>query len=141
MGGVYLYEMGSILYFTSMKCNLICFIKSVEWGLICLLTLALNPLYLCRISYQGGRGESSYSFNLSTQAESSSPLLDSALDNRNREYLCQRILYGSSENGQHPRHLKLRCLTQPLPARSAGSYTDRQVVQYNADRAKKVRLN
>ena len=36
-----------------------------------------------------------------------------------------------------PSRLKLSCLTQPLPACSVGSYTDRQVVQYTADRAKK----
>ena len=29
-----------------------------------------------------------------------------------------------------PRHLKLSCLTQPLPACSVGNYTGRQVVQY-----------
>ena len=32
-----------------------------------------------------------------------------------------------TENGQHPPcHLKLSCLTQPLPACLVGSYTDRQ---------------
>ena len=40
-----------------------------------------------------------------------------------------------SENGQHPRRLTLRRLTQPLIACSVGSYTDGQVVQYAADRA------
>ena len=31
--------------------------------------------------------------------------------------------------------IKLSCLTQPLPTSSVGSYTDRQVMQYTADRA------
>ena len=32
-----------------------------------------------------------------------------------------------------PCRLKLSCLTQPLPACSVGSYTDRQVVQYTVE--------